>query len=182
MLLDTMGENASIDDDLCKNILQSMLERIQDKSPKVRAQAAIALYRLQEPNNQSCPVIKVYIFHLAKDPSPEVRRVILAKMGKNKLTLHAAIKRIRDVDDSVRKMAYLFISKVTVKSLTLSQREKVINNGLQDKSDAIKKCVKEVLIPTWINYYDNDYIKFLKAIDAGQSSKMATLALQCLFK
>lgn len=177
-----MGDNASIDDDLCNSILQCMIERILDKSPKVRAQAAIALHRLQEPNNPLCPVLKLYLFHLAKDPSPEVRRVILAKMAKNKLTLHAAIKRTRDVDDSVRKMAYLFISKITVKSLTISQREKLINNGLQDKSDVIKKCVREILIPSWVRYYDNNYIKFIKAIDAEQSSKTALLALQCLFK
>lgn len=177
-----MGDNASIDDELCNKILQSMMERILDKSPKVRAQAAIALHRLQEPNNGNCPVVNVYLFHLAKDPSPEVRRVILAKMAKNKITLHAAIKRTRDVDDSVRKMAYLFISKITVKSLTISQREQLINNGLHDRSDVIKKCVKEILIPAWLRYYDKNYINFIKAVDAENAAETATLALNCLFK
>ena len=182
MILDTMGDNATIDDDLCNRILQCMMERIIDKSPKVRAQAAIALYRLQEPNNKNCPVINVYLFHLAKDPSPEVRRVILAKMAKNKTTLHAAIKRTMDVDDSVRKMAYLFISKITVKSLTISQREKLINHGLKDSSENIKKCIREILIPSWLRYYDKNYISLLKAIDAEHSAETAILALQCLFK
>ncbi|KAJ8674292.1 hypothetical protein QAD02_005554 [Eretmocerus hayati] len=182
MLLDTMGDNATIEDELCNKIMQSMMERILDKSPKVRAQAAIALHRLQEPQNPACPVINVYIFHLTKDPSAEVRRVILSKMAKNKQTLHAAIKRTRDVDDSVRKMAYLFISKITVKSLTISQRELLMNNGLHDTSDAIKKCVKEVLIPAWLRYYENNYNNFIKAIDAEHASETVTLALGCLFK
>ncbi|OXU30311.1 hypothetical protein TSAR_015427 [Trichomalopsis sarcophagae] len=182
MLLDTMGDNASIDDELCNRILQCMTDRILDKSPKVRAQAAIALHRLQEPNNKECPVIGVYLFHVAKDPSAEVRRVILAKMAKNKKTLDAAIKRTRDVDDSVRKMAYLFISKITVKSLTISQREQLINNGLQDRSDVVKKCVREILIPSWLRYYDQNYINFIKAIDAEHASETASLALGCLFK
>lgn len=182
MLLDTMGDNASIDDELCNRIMQCMTDRILDKSPKVRAQAAIALHRLQEPNNKECPVIGVYLFHVAKDPSAEVRRVILAKMAKNKKTLDAAIKRTRDVDDSVRKMAYLFISKITVKSLTISQREQLIHNGLQDRSDNIKKCVREILIPAWLRYYDQNYINFLKAIDAEHAAETASLALGCLFK
>ncbi|KAL7297267.1 hypothetical protein TKK_0009667 [Trichogramma kaykai] len=182
MLLDTMGENASIDDDLCNRILQNMMERILDKSPKVRAQAAIALYRLQEPTNKNCPVINVYLFHLAKDPSAEVRRVILAKMAKNKTTLYAAIKRTMDVNDSVRKMAYLFISRITVKSLTISQREKLLNNGLQDTSEIIRKCVREILIPSWLRYYDKNYLNLLKAIDAEHAADTAILALDCLFK
>jgi condensin complex subunit 3 len=182
MILDTMGDNATIEDELCNRILQCMMERILDKSPKVRAQAAIALNRLQEPNNKACSVISVYLFHLSRDPSAEVRRVILTKMAKNKVTLNAAIKRTRDVDDSVRKMAYLFISKITVKSLTISQREQLINNGLQDRSEMIKKCVREILIPSWLRYYDKNYINFIKAIDAEHAADTTALALGCLFK
>lgn len=177
-----MGDNASIEDELCNNILDCMMQRILDKSPKVRAQAAIALHRLQEPNRKDCPVVNVYLFHLARDPSAEVRRVILAKMAKNKVTLHAAIKKIRDVDDSVRKMAYLFISKITVKSLSISQREQLISNGLQDKAEAVKKCVREVLIPAWLRYYNGDYIEFIKAIDAENTPETVISALNCLFR
>lgn len=182
MILDTMGDNASIEDDLCNKIMSCMMDRIQDKVPKVRAQAAIALHRLQEPTNPNCLVINVYLFHLSKDPSSEVRRVILAKMAKSKSTLHAAIRRTRDVEDSVRKMAYLFISKITAKSLTISQRQQLINNGLNDRSENIKKCVRDILIPSWLRYYDNNYINLMKAIDAEHAPEAVALALNCLFK
>lgn len=171
-----------MEDELCTRIIQCMLDRIQDVFPKVRAQAAIALHRLQEPNNASCPVINVYLFHLSKDPSAEVRRVILSKMAKNKQTLCSALKRTRDVDDSVRKEAYLFISRITVKSLTIYQREQLISTGLNDRSEGVKKAVRELLVPAWLRYYDHNYINFIKAIDAERAPETVMKALNCVFK
>lgn len=176
-----MGD-ALIDNQLCNDILHSMMDRLVDKSPKVRAQAALALHRLQEPRKKACPVINLYLDHGAKDPSSKVRRAILSRMAKNKATLSAGIKRTRDIDDSVRKMAYLFMSGITVKSLTISQREQLISDGLKDRSDIVKKCVGEVLLPKWLGYYDGNYINFLKAIDAEHTAESATLALNCLFE
>ena len=40
------------------------------------------LHRLQDPADDQCPVIKMYIFHASKDPSAEVRRAALMSMGK----------------------------------------------------------------------------------------------------
>src|SRR5436190_9458928 len=39
MILNSMGDDAFIDDNLCDQITMSMTERLLDKSPKVRAQA-----------------------------------------------------------------------------------------------------------------------------------------------
>ena len=56
-LLYRMGDEAQIDDDLYDRIYECMLQRLRDKCPIVRVQAVFALSRLQDPNDQDCPVI-----------------------------------------------------------------------------------------------------------------------------
>lgn len=140
-LLDAMGVNAYIDDKLSDKITTNMMERLQDRSPKVRAQAILALSRLQEPRNMDCVVIKLFIDHLMKDPHPEVRKVILSRMAKTKVTLKVVLKKVRDVHEDVRKQAYIFISKVTVKSLSINQREYLLESGLNDPSEKVQQVI-----------------------------------------
>ncbi|XP_071634253.1 condensin complex subunit 3 [Temnothorax longispinosus] len=182
MLLNSMGDNAFMDDNLCDQITVSMMDRLLDKSPKVRAQAVFALYRLQDPSDEQCPVIKMYLFHVSKDPNAEVRKAVLATMGKNQKTLQAALIRTRDIDDSVRKKAYEFISKVTVRSLTIEQRERLLKDGLKDRSETVRTCVNNVLLPAWLRYFKGEYMNLIHALDAGIGTETATLALRVLFK
>ncbi|XP_029671804.1 condensin complex subunit 3 [Formica exsecta] len=182
ILFNSMGDDAFIDDNLCDQITVSMMDRLLDKSFKVRAQAVFALHRLQDPSDEQCPVIKMYIFHVSKDPSAEVRKAVLACMGRNQKTLQAVLTRTRDIDDNVRKMAFEFISKITVRSLTIEQRECLLKNGLKDRSDSVRKCVSNVLLPTWLRCYKGEYLNLVHALDAGIGTETATLALQVLFK
>ncbi|KYQ51533.1 Condensin complex subunit 3 [Trachymyrmex zeteki] len=182
MLLNSMGDNAFIDDNLCDQITVSMMDRLLDKSPKVRAQAVFALYRLQDPSDEQCPVIKMYLFHVSRDPNVEVRKAVLATMGKNQKTLQAAFIRTRDIDDSVRKKAYEFISKITVRSLTIEQRECLLKDGLKDRSESVRTCVNNVLLPAWLRYFKGEYMSLIHALDVGIGTESATLALQILFK
>ncbi|XP_035740285.1 condensin complex subunit 3-like [Vespa mandarinia] len=182
MLLNSMGENAFIDDALCDKITVNMMDRLLDKSHKVRAQAVFALHRLQDPSDENCPVIKMYIFHLSKDPKVEVRKAVLSSMAKNQKTLHAALKRIRDVSDIVRKMAYDFISKITIRSLTIKQRIQLLNEGLKDRAEIVRKCVENVLLPIWLRYYNGEYIDLIHALDAEIGTNVSILALNVLFK
>ncbi|KAL6264149.1 hypothetical protein P5V15_004228 [Pogonomyrmex californicus] len=182
MLLNSMGDNAFIDDKLCDRITVNMMDRLLDKSPKVRAQAVYALYRLQDPSDEQCPVIKMYLFHISKDPSATVRKAVLATMGKNQKTLQAALMRTRDIDDLVRKAAYEFISKITVRSLTIKQRERLLKDGLKDRSEIVRTCINNVLLPTWLRYFKGEFINLIHALDIGMDTETATSALEVLFK
>lgn len=55
-LLVNLPENAQIDDDLFDKIHDAMLIRVTDRVPNVRIQAVLALARLQDPSDESCPV------------------------------------------------------------------------------------------------------------------------------
>ena len=182
MLLNSLGDQAFIDDVLCDKITTSMMKRLMDKSPKIRAQAVFALQRLQDPTDDQCPVIKVYIFHASKDPNAMVRKAVLKSMGKNQSTLQVVLRRTRDVDETVRKAAYDFISKITVRSLTITQRDQLLNDGLKDRSDMVKNTVKNVLLPAWLRHFKGDFIDLIKALDAEIGTGVAILALDSLFK
>ncbi|XP_017891322.1 condensin complex subunit 3 [Ceratina calcarata] len=182
MLLNAMGDQAFIDDNLCDRITNSMMERLLDRSPKVRVQAIFALHRLQDPMDDQCPVIKMYMFHALKDPNAEVRRAAINNMGKNQKTLQVAIKKTRDVDERVRKVAYIFISKITVRSLTIIQRDQLLNDGLKDRSEIVKTTVRNVLLPAWLKHFNGEYISLIKALDAEIGTDVSVLALETLFK
>lgn len=59
-----MAENAQIDDDLFDRIHQAMLVRVTDKFPNVRIQAALAMTRLQQPQDPDCPTINGWFIPL----------------------------------------------------------------------------------------------------------------------
>lgn len=56
------------------------------------------------------------------------------------------LKRTKDVDESVRKAAFKFIAdKIHIKSLTIAQREQVIQRGLSDRKEGVKSIVERDL-------------------------------------
>lgn len=64
---------------------------------------------LNELENFIC--MQALVFHLERDPHPEVRRAVLKALGCNYFTLEFVLERLRDVKDLVRRQAYIFISE-----------------------------------------------------------------------
>ena len=59
----------------------------------------------------------------------------------------------RDVDEHVRKAAFKFIAeKIHIKSLTIAQREQILQGGLSDRSDGVKNIVERELSTSY-HYY-----------------------------
>lgn len=73
-VLSALGDDASLDDDLCDKLLASQMQRLQDTRGAVRCRAALALQRLQNPMEQDDEVTRAYRFHMSCDPSSSVRR------------------------------------------------------------------------------------------------------------
>lgn len=182
LILNSMGDNAYLSDNLCNEITAAMHTRMKDKSAKVRVQAVYALHRMQDPTEDKCDVIETYIYHLAHDPSSDVRKAVIKNIGKNKKTLQSVATRIHDVDYSVRKMAYLFLSKVTPTSFKIKQRREILSNGLQDKNVEVSKIVREIVSKAWLLYYNNEITKFLYALDTEIATDLGVIVLNNLFK
>lgn len=78
-LLNALGPEAQLDDKICNNVSNYMIERIRDTNQNVRLQAVHALQRLQSPDDNEDKVIQVYMFHIDNDPSPKVLNYFLIK-------------------------------------------------------------------------------------------------------
>ncbi|XP_066501995.1 condensin complex subunit 3 [Hoplias malabaricus] len=182
MLLGSLSENAQIDDELCERIHEAMLVRVTDKYPNVRIQAALAMARLQDPNDPHCPTIKAYLLLLENDSNTEVRRAVLSCIAPSALTLPKIFRRTRDIKEKVRKLAYQVLAeKVHIRALTIAQRVSLLQDGLNDSSDSVKTVVRECLLPSWLRLLDNDVLQLLHRLDVENCADTAVAALQALF-
>ncbi|KAK7863872.1 hypothetical protein R5R35_007206 [Gryllus longicercus] len=180
-ILQCLGPEASIDSDICEEIYAAMLERLKDRSPSVRAQAVTALERLQDPSDPDCPVVKAFLFHMSMDPSAEVRRAVLLCLGRSKYSLPYIRNRIQDVKDSVRKQAYVSLSKVTIRSHSIKNRELILSQGLKDRNDSVRDSVEKVLLPNWFENCQGNFVDFLHSLDV-ENSEIAEKAIKVIFR
>ncbi|XP_072921041.1 condensin complex subunit 3 [Hemitrygon akajei] len=181
-LLGSMSENAQIDDELYDRIYEAMLVRLKDKFPNVRIQAVLALARLQDPTNESCPVIDAYMYLIECDTNPEVRRAVLSCIAPSSKTLPKIIGRTMDIKDNVRKLAYeVLAEKIHIKAFSIAQRVKLLKQGLTDRSDAVKEVVKKKLLQAWLRILDGNVLDLLHCLDVENCIDVAESALNALF-
>ena len=72
----------------------------------------------------------------------------------------------------MRRAAYKFLAeKVHIKSLTIGQREGLLQRGLGERSEQVKKVVELELLPAWLRLSDNNIVKLLHHLDVGNSDQ-----------
>lgn len=189
MILKGLGPEAILGDDICDSILAYMMSCITDVSPSVRTEAIMAMQRLQAPENPDDPVIRCYQFHLCSDPSARVRQTIISCIGRSHRTFPYILDRVRDVDDRVRRQAYLNLSIFPVKSLKISERLIILENGLNDRCGAVLKAVSNVLLKQWVDAYNKNYMALITALklyadeeELIRFRKITAQTLQCIFE
>lgn len=77
--------------------------------------------------------ISALIFHFS-DPSPAVRRGIVSLIALNKLTIGHVLARTRDINDNVRRNAFLVFSRIKPLNMTIKYRVTILDRGLNDRS------------------------------------------------
>lgn len=187
-LLEALGEDASLDNDLCDKLLISQTNRLQDTRGAVRCRAALALQRLQNPMDNDDPVTKAYRFHMSCDPSASVRRAVVMSLAKCIRNTRYVEERLCDVDEAVRRASFLYISTINVTQLKVRQRLHTLKVGLNERSPRVRRVVEEILIPGWLAAFQGNIIDLLKAIrlddveHANDSQYVAGKLLEALFK
>jgi condensin complex subunit 3 len=88
--------------------------------------------------------VAAFLFHLGADPSAAVRRSVLNCIGRTNITLPHILERTRDIKDMVRRHAYVILTKLSIRSLTIKQRERLLREGLKDRSGL---CYKFMGLP-----------------------------------
>ncbi|XP_071792780.1 condensin complex subunit 3-like [Asterias amurensis] len=182
-LLNSLGDNAQIDEDLFDQIYDCMLIRLHDKFPAVRTQAVTAVSRLQEPSDVDCPVITTYLHLMKFDGSYEVRRAVLINITMTTKTVPQILELTHDVKEVIRKTAYQVLAeKVHIKALTIAQRVRLLQDGLTDRADSVKDACAGKLLQAWLRIYDGNVLDLLGCLDVENSCKTAELALNVIFK
>ncbi|NWU91941.1 CND3 protein, partial [Upupa epops] len=181
-ILGNMPENAQIDDDLFDKINEAMLIRLKDKFSNVRIQAVLALSRLQDPKDENCPVVNIYNILLENDSNSAVRCAVLSCIAPSARTLPKIVGRTMDVKEAVRKLAYeILAEKVHMRALSIAQRVKLLQQGLNDRSDAVKETVKKKLLQAWLQVTEGDVLELLHRLDVENCPEVATPVLNAVF-
>ncbi|KAM5194839.1 condensin complex subunit 3 [Mantella aurantiaca] len=181
-LLVNLPENAQIDDDLFDKIHDAMLIRVTDRVPNVRIQAVLALARLQDPSDVNCPVSNAYMQLLENDLNAEVRRAVLSCIAPSASSLPKIVGRTMDVKEQVRKLAYeVLADKVHIRALTIAQRVNLLQQGLNDRSEAVKGVMQKKLLQSWLKYTEGNILELLHRLDVENSPEVAVSALNAMF-
>ncbi|NWT83785.1 CND3 protein, partial [Lanius ludovicianus] len=181
-ILGSMPENAEIDDDLFDKINEAMLIRLKDKFASVRIQAVLALSRLQNPKDENCPVVNIYCTLLENDSNSDVRRAVLSCIAPSERTLPMIVGRTMDVKQAVRKLAYeVLAEKVHLRALTIAQRVKLLQQGFNDRSDAVKEVMKKKLLQVWLQFSEEDVLELLHKLDVENCPEVAISVLNAVF-
>ncbi|KAF7725065.1 hypothetical protein EC973_000472 [Apophysomyces ossiformis] len=168
--INSLGE---IDEDLYQDLKQALFERIRDKEPPVRIQAATALTRLhgadtEVDENDGKTITQKLLWRLQYDDSAEVRRVILFNLEATQETIPYIIERARDVDAINRRVVFLKpmadISDFTL--LNVSDRHKLLKWGLNDRDPLVRRAASKMIATLWIRHADNNLLEYDDKLDA----------------
>ena len=110
-LIQNLGEDANLPADLFDLYSSTLLARTDDKIPDIRAVAIEAVGRLQDVQNQKCPIIKKLTQIALEDVSPSVRKSAVMHVAIQKWNLDLLLSRTRDVNEEVRVAAFQMLSK-----------------------------------------------------------------------
>ncbi|ESO95108.1 hypothetical protein LOTGIDRAFT_117517 [Lottia gigantea] len=181
-LLNNLSQDAQIDDELYDRIYSCMLERMRDKIHVVRKHSVLAISRLQDPTDDNCPVIKAYLYLMSCDPNPDVRRAVLGVIAPSTRTLAHILERTRDVNESVRQVAYCVLAeKIHIKSLTIAQRLQLLHEGLNDRAASVRDICSKKVLQAWLRSFSGNILDLLKSLDVN-STEICEQVLNTMFQ
>ncbi|GAB1605685.1 condensin complex subunit 3-like isoform X1 [Argonauta hians] len=181
-LLTGLGD-VMLEDELCQTITTVMLERLKDSVPSIREQAVHALACLQNPEDDNCPIIEAYLFHMEKDSHAGVRRAVVASIALLGRTLPAILARTKDLSETVRSHTFSILSeKVNIRVLSISQRLDLIDAGLNDRSANVRKICTKNLFKSWLLSCHGNLLELLYMLDVVTSVKQCDKILAALFE
>jgi condensin complex subunit 3 len=187
-ILNALGPDAEISDDLYDQMEETMLERLRDNTPAVRAQAARALSRLQDGGEDAdfsnSEITTAFIELIGGEKNKDARKAILGALAISDHTISVVVERTRDISEEVRRIAFLALAaKVPVESVSIEHRALVLRRGLNDRSISVRSACVDML-KKWMssNVCENDPIQLLKLLDAESHPNVSEMALKTLIE
>ncbi|KAG5180157.1 nuclear condensing complex subunit [Tribonema minus] len=170
-VLEGLGADADIAEDLWQAVTAAMAARVSDKVPAVRAAACAALLRLQYAEAAGgCAATAALLRAARADASKDVRKAAMQSLQISKAVLPDIMRRTRDTSEDVRRTAYQVLAdkaplvyltlpqrvalvladKVPPVYLTVPQRVALVEWGLKDRSPAVVAACRGMVCRTWL--------------------------------
>lgn len=185
MILSSMGPEATLERTTCSQLMACLVDRLTDASAAVRVQAVNALQRFQLPEDPQDAIILSYLLLLETDPSAAVRVAIVTVIAQNLHTIPLILDRLWDVDEQVRWHTYKKMGDYPIKAYKVVQRIILLEQGLNDESDRVRKMVTSLVLPKWCHSYEKKYIGLIAALKIDSNDvefkRFANIAKQSLF-
>lgn len=153
-ILGALPENADISDDIWESLDESLINRSQDRLPRVRAAAAGALCRVQTSGDPNDDVFCSRLLEMVSlDSSAAVRKAGLNAIALTEHTIPSVVARIRDVNEDIRASVYRILAKkLHPNHLSLEERVFVLSRGLRDRSETVRNtCEQQLLLTGWLD-------------------------------
>ena len=83
----------------------------------------------------------------------------------------------------MRKYAFVVLGeKVSIKALSIAQRVKLLQNGLNDRVPSVQQACYSKLLLSWVKACDDNILKLLALLDVENSVKTAETVVKELMK
>ncbi|MES1921804.1 hypothetical protein MHBO_003338, partial [Bonamia ostreae] len=175
VVLNDLPDDFALSETVYNALFKSVYPLLKDPLDTVRLQAIASLSRLQQPQDPNDKITSRLNKMLTGDPSKKVREACLRNIGIINKTLPDVLTRTRDSSELVRRSAYtLMKEKLGIKSLSISQRNNVLRNGLRDRNEDVRKECSDMLLNFWLPSCGS-VLEFLSLIDVEENETDATI-------
>ncbi len=180
-VLATLHANgAEVSEDIWQSVVSVIVPRLKDKAPNVRMWAVKTLANLQNPLDESDPVILEFIRLMNSDTAPAVRVAAVDKVAIVKKSLTSLVARVQDIKPEVRIAALeRLAANVSVGNLSSTQRATIAIFGLADRDDGCRN-VAVGLIQKWATTLDNNVPKLLQLMNMKTNVQAVELVANTL--
>ena len=170
-----MDGDAELDEELLDAMISTLVPRLKDKFPNVRMWAIKALGRLQDPDNNRCPVTMELLRLMSSDSAAAVRVAAADHILVTKMVLPKLVARVRDVKPEVRIAALERLTKeVDVRHLGVDQRCTILLHGVNDRDAACKRACDTLLLK-WCSTLEYNVPKLLTLLNLAVNEPTAEL-------
>ncbi|KAJ4974961.1 hypothetical protein NE237_008135 [Protea cynaroides] len=178
-----LPDDAEVSNELWDEVIDCMKLRVGDKISAVRTFAVRALARFANDSENS-DIVDLFLQTLALEQNAEVRKTIIISLPPFNATSAAIIGSTLDVSESVRKAAYFVLgNKFPLQSLSIKLRTMILQRGLADRSESVKKECLKMLKDEWlVKCCNGDPIVLLKFLDVETYESVGEAVMGTLLK
>lgn len=154
---------STLGDDVYNALKDTLVKRIRDKKPMIRAQAVLASQTFQDSKLTK----EAFDYHFEWDPDLSVRKALFRIMDPGVFGYDFLVMTTRDAHESLRREAYRKLGSFSPTIFSSKQIHQILHNGLNERDRQASYAFKTHTLEPWLKtLYDGlDLYKLLESFD-----------------